>query len=470
MATSDQPADQQGTRQPDRRDSGRVGGRLRRYAKVTSTMTGLAARMAGERYLGMQIDRSKHAADLRDALGGLKGPIMKVAQILSTIPDALPPEYADELASLQADAPAMGWLFTRRRMAAELGPDWQQKLQSFSREAVSAASLGQVHRAVDLDGNQLAMKLQYPDMASAIDADLRQLRLVFQLYERYDSAISTSDIYDELSERLREELDYQREATNLALYHHMLAGEDAVRLPVYRPELSTDRLMTMSWLEGTRVMPFLQTDPSQEIRNEIARNMFRVWYVPFYYYGVIHGDPHLGNYSLDADNRINLMDFGSIRLFRPAFVGGVIDLYRALRDNDPDLAVHAYESWGFHGLDKEAIEVLNMWAEFIYAPLLEDKVRPIQELRNGSAGRELAGKVHGELKRIGGIRPPREFVLMDRAAVGLGSVFMHLGAEVNWHSLFHDLIDDFDRDRLAVRQREAAAAAGIPDALVNQGA
>ena len=452
----------------NRQDSGRVGGRIRRYARVTSTMTGLAARMAGERYLGMQIDRSKHAADLREALGGLKGPIMKVAQILSTIPDALPPEYAEELASLQADAPAMGWLFTRRRMAAELGPDWQQKLQSFTREAVSAASLGQVHKAVDLDGNELAMKLQYPDMASAIDADLRQLRLVFQLYERYDSAISTSDIYDELSERLREELDYRREAANLQLYRHMLADEDAVRLPEYRADLSSDRLMTMSWLDGTRIMPFLETEPSQEVRNEIARNMFRVWYVPFYFYGVIHGDPHLGNYSLDRDNRINLMDFGSIRLFRPSFVGGVIDLYRALRDSDPDLAVHAYESWGFHGLDQEAIEVLNMWAGFIYSPLLEDKVRPIQELRNGTAGRELAGKVHGELQRIGGIRPPREFVLMDRAAVGLGSVFMHLGAEVNWHNLFHDLIDDFDRETLADRQRDAAAAVGIPAELVGQ--
>ena len=353
----------------NRQDSGRVGGRIRRYARVTSTMTGLAARMAGERYLGMQIDRSKHAADLREALGGLKGPIMKVAQILSTIPDALPPEYAEELASLQADAPAMGWLFTRRRMAAELGPDWQQKLQSFTREAVSAASLGQVHKAVDLDGNELAMKLQYPDMASAIDADLRQLRLVFQLYERYDSAISTSDIYDELSERLREELDYRREAANLQLYRHMLADEDSVRLPEYRADLSSDRLMTMSWLDGTRIMPFLETEPSQEVRNQIARNMFRVWYVPFYFYGVIHGDPHLGNYSLDRDNRINLMDFGSIRLFRPSFVGGVIDLYRALRDSDQDLAVHAYESWGFHGLDKEAIDVLNMWAGFIYSPL-----------------------------------------------------------------------------------------------------
>ena len=115
------------------------GGRIRRYAKVTSTMGGLAARVAGERYLGWEIDRGKHAADLRQALGGLKGPIMKVAQILSTIPDALPPEYAEELAGLQADAPSMGWLFTKRRMAAELGADWQQKFSTFDRDAVSAA-------------------------------------------------------------------------------------------------------------------------------------------------------------------------------------------------------------------------------------------------------------------------------------------------------------------------------------------
>ena len=108
-----------------------------------------------------------------------------------------------------------------------------------------------------------------------------------------------------------------------------------------------------------------------------------------------------------------------------------------------------------------------MWAGFIYAPLLSDEVRPIQQMRGGSQGRELAGKVHQELKRIGGIKPPREFVLMDRAAVGLGSVFMHLSAEVNWHRLFHDLIDDFDTDALAARQRQAVSDAGLPQSLLS---
>ena len=443
-----------------------VGGRLKRYAKVTTTMSGLAARMAGERYLGMDIDRDRHAAQLREALGSLKGPLMKVAQILSTIPDALPAEYADELASLQADAPSMGWLFVKRRMAAELGADWQSQFAEFDRTAISAASLGQVHKAISPDGQPLAVKLQYPDMASAIDADLRQLKLVFQLYERFDSAISTNDIYNELSDRLHEELDYCREAANLALYRDMLKDEAHVTMPQYLPELSTGRVLTMSWVEGQKLMAWLEGAPSQEERNQVAMNMFRAWYVPFYFYGVIHGDPHLGNYSIDNRLNINLMDFGSIRIFRPDFVSGVIDLYKALRDSDEALALQAYEKWGFHGLDKEAIEVLNMWAGFIYAPLLEDGVRPIQQMRGGSEGRELAGKVHQELKRIGGIKPPREFVLMDRAAVGLGSVFMHLSAEVNWHKLFHELIDEFDTSKLATRQRKAVLGAGLPENLL----
>jgi len=448
-------------------DRSSIGGRIRRYAQVTGTMSGLAARLAGERYLGFEIDRSKHANQLREALGSLKGPLMKVAQILSTIPDALPKEYAEELAALQADAPSMGWLFVKRRMRSELGDAWESKFDSFDKKACSAASLGQVHQAI-YQNNKVAVKLQYPDMDSAINADLNQLKLVFSLYERIDSAISTKDIHQELSDRLREELDYQREALNMQLYRLMLAQESEVVLPEPIAQLSSDRVLTMSWVEGRKLTKYLEAEPSQEERNKVAINMFRTWYVPFYYYGVIHGDPHLGNYSIGEDLKINLMDFGSIRIFRPAFVGGVIDLYKALRGGDNELAVHAYSQWGFSGLDKEAIDILNIWAGFIYGPLLEDRVRPIQELRGGNYGRELAGKVHEELKRIGGIRPPREFVLMDRAAVGLGSVFMHLNAQVNWHQLFHGLIEDFTLEQLTHRQRQAIRKVGLPETLLEE--
>ena len=440
-------------------DQNSLGGRVKRYAQVSTAVGGLAARLAGERYLGLDLDRSRHAAELTQALGGLKGPLMKVAQILSTIPDALPKEYAQELSQLQANAPAMGWPFVKRRMANELGPDWLARFGSFDREAARAASLGQVHRATDKAGRRLACKLQYPDMSSAVEADLKQLRLIFSLYGRYDGAIETGEIHAELAARLREELDYVREAKHLALYRRMLDGEAGVHVPEVVPELSTGRLLTMSWLEGEPIMSI--ADAPQEVRNTVAMNMFRAWYRPFYGYGVIHGDPHLGNYAVRPDRTVNLLDFGCVRVFPARFVGGVIDLYWALSRNDEALAIHAYETWGFKNLSREVIDTLNLWARFLYAPLLENRARRIQEAATGEFGREVAEKVHGELKRLGGVTPPREFVFMDRAAIGLGAVFMRLKADLNWYELFHDLIRDFDVAALEARQGALLDEAGL---------
>jgi len=422
-------------------------------------MGGLAARLAGERYLGLNLDRGRHAAELKTVLGGIKGPLMKVAQLLATIPDALPKEYVQELVQLQANAPAMGWPFVRRRMAGELGADWQSRFRHFEKTAARAASLGQVHRATAPDGTPLACKLQYPGMASAVEADLHQLKLAMSLYERYDRAVTTAEIHAEISDRLREELDYEREAAHMRLYGKILRGESGVAVPVPIPELSTGRLLSMTWLEGTPILDVAKAPLAE--RNEISLRMFRIWYVPFYFYGVIHGDPHLGNYTVAPDRTVNLLDFGCIRVFRASFVRGVIDLYHALQRGDRDLAVHAYESWGFGNLSREIIDVLNRWALFVYGPLLEDRTRLIQEKASGVYGAAVAESVHRDIRRLGGVRPPREFVFMDRAAIGLGSVFLHLKAEINWYRLFHELIDDFDETALAARQAASLTAAGV---------
>ena len=172
----------------------------------------------------------------------------------------------------------------------------------------------------------------------------------------------------------------------------------------------------MTRIDGSKIMDFIAKNSDIKIRNQVAINMFKAWYIPFYKYGVIHGDPHLGNYTIRPDGGVNLMDFGCIRIFRPDFVTGVIELYKALRDGDEEQAVNAYKSWGFENPSKELIGVLNIWANFIYQPLLEDKVRLINPSESGQYGRETAEKVHEELKKIGGVKPPREFVLMDRAA------------------------------------------------------
>ena len=440
-------------------ESDSLGGRLGRYAKVGASMGGLAARLAGQRYLGWSLDREKHASELKAALGGLKGPLMKAAQLIATIPDALPPEYARELAQLQANAPAMGWAFVRRRMATELGPDWPSKFTKFDKEASFAASLGQVHHAILKDGTEVAAKLQYPDMASALEADLNQLKLVFAIGQRFDPAIRTDEIHVEITNRLREELDYRREARHVALYRYMLRDESNVHVPEVVPSHSTDRLLTMTWLRGEPLLNWKSR--SQEEKDRLAVNMFRAWYVPFYFYGVIHGDPHLGNYTVRPDGSVNLMDFGCVRIFPPRFVRGSIELYRALMTDNLERAVAAYEDWGFSGLTHDMIVVLNRWAAFLYGPLMDDRPRRLTEGMADGYGRDMAQNVFGELRRMGGVRPPREFVFMDRAAIGLGAVFIHLRASINWHQLFESLIEDFDLEALTGRQATALKEVGL---------
>ena len=442
----------------------RLSGRLSRYARVGVNVGGVAAKVAGARLFGSTLDKGKNAGELAAALGGLKGPLMKVGQILSTVPDLVPPEYAAELSQLQSNAPPMGWPFVKRRMQAELGPQWEQRFASFDHQPAAAASLGQVHRAVAKDGRALAVKLQYPDMQSAVEADLTQLRMLFSVYRRIDASIDTSQIFEEIGARIREELDYGREARHALLYKIMLDGQPLVRVPEVEPALSTQRLLSLTWLDGGRLLDF--RDRPLEERNRIAAAMFAAWWSPFAHYGVIHGDPHLGNYTVFEEDGvatgINLLDYGCIRIFPPAFVGGVVNLFHGLLEGDRARVVAAYESWGFVGLSNELIDALNIWARFIYAPLLDDRVRTIADgVAPAEYGRREAFQVHQVLKEKGPVTVPREFVFMDRAAIGLGAVFLHLKAEMNFHRLFMATLEGFDERQLGHRQQAALGGVGL---------
>src|SRR3974390_3651149 len=186
-------------------------------------------------------------------------------------------------------------------------------------------------------------------MQSAVEADLSQLQLLFAIRKRFDPALDTTEIAVEIAARLREELDYQREAKHIALYRVMLKDQPAIRVPKVWPELSTGRLLTMDCLEGRKLLA--HKDEALAIRNRIATAMFTAWWFPFSRFGVIHGDPHLGNYTVfERDGRpsgINLLDYGCIRIFAPKFLRRVVDLYNGLLRGDDELIVGAYETWGF---------------------------------------------------------------------------------------------------------------------------
>jgi predicted unusual protein kinase regulating ubiquinone biosynthesis (AarF/ABC1/UbiB family) len=235
-------------------------------------------------------------------------------------------------------------------------------------------------------------------------------------------------------------------------------------VPQVTPELSTGRLLTLDWLEGTRLLTHKGAD--LETRNRIAAAMFTAWWFPFSRFGVIHGDPHLGNYTVferdGAPGGINLLDYGCIRIFPAKFVGGVVDLYHGLQRDDRALMVHAYETWGFKRLTNELVDILNIWARFIYGPLLDDRERTIADgVKPAEYGRRQAFQVHQALKQKGPVTVPREFVFMDRAAIGLGGVFLHLDARLNFHRLFNEAIGAFSVDGVADRQAAALTAAGL---------
>jgi predicted unusual protein kinase regulating ubiquinone biosynthesis (AarF/ABC1/UbiB family) len=305
-------------------------------------------------------------------------------------------------------------------------------------------------------------------MQSAVEADLRQLRVLFAIHRRLDPAVDTSEIIKEIGARMREELDYRREAKHVALYRAMLEGQGSIRVPRVWAELSTGRLLTLNWLEGRRLLD--HKDDVLEARNRLARAMFTAWWFPFSRFGVIHGDPHLGNYSAFAEQGspagINLLDYGCIRIFPPKFVGGVVDLYNGLRRDNEALIVHAYETWGFRRLTRELIDILNIWARFIYGPLMDDRTRTIADgVKPSEYGRRQAFQVQKALRERGPVTVPREFVLMDRAAIGLGGVFLHLRAELNFHRLFEEAMEDFSVQAVAERQAQALGRVDLPPSV-----
>ena len=321
------------------KEKNRLSARVQRYGKVGANVGGVAARIAGRACVGLEPERDKDAASLAAALGGLKGPIMKVAQLLATIPEALPAEYAAELGQLQSQAPPMGWPFVRRRMAAELGPDWEAKFASFAHEAAASASLGQVHQA-----RRAMTDARLPPSCNIRTCSPRSRPIspssacCSRSIARMSPAIETSEMLKEIAARLREELDYDLEAGTRGSTASSSRDDPLIRVPEVRAGAFHQAAAHHDLARGRRLLDYTRR-PLEE-RNQIARAMFRAWWYPFSHYGVIHGDPHLGNYTVFEDATgsaagINLLDYGCMRTFAPKFIQGVIDLYHGLLTGRP---------------------------------------------------------------------------------------------------------------------------------------
>ncbi len=269
---------------------------------------------AEERKRGFQKRTSKR---IRRELEELKGPVMKLGQILSMQGQALPPEVIEELAHLQAQAPAMHPTLARAQFRGTLRKNPEELFRSFEPEAFAAASLGQVHRATTKAGENVVVKIQYPAIRTAIENDFKLLRSA--TFAGQLSGHFPSSILKEMETGFLQETDYRQEAKNIEYFRKHLAPLKFMRLPKVYPEWSGDRVLTMSFVEGESLGDFIRGNPPQRLRDQIGAHLAEMYHFECRCVKAVHADPHPGNYLFNKDGTVGLVDFGCVKYFSPGY-------------------------------------------------------------------------------------------------------------------------------------------------------
>lgn len=307
----------------------RRGSSLARAARIVQLGAGLTGS-----YLAHQLQRpflsdekrearrqslhNRNAKQVRRELQHLRGPIMKVGQALSMQTHLLGAEWIEELSGLQMQAPPMHPTLMRAQFKSAFAKYPEEMFSSFEEEPFAAASLGQVHWAVTKSGDEVAVKIQYPAIREAIESDFSLLRTA-AIGPRITGHLPDS-VIRETERGILEETDYRREATNLEHFRKQLAPLEFIHVPrVYR-ELSCEQVLTMSRVRGARLQEFLKSNPSQELRDRLGAALTRLFFFQLFRVRALHADPHPGNYLLNNDGTIGLVDFGCVKYLKPEVV------------------------------------------------------------------------------------------------------------------------------------------------------
>jgi len=325
-------------------------GRLARTARVGGLVTGQGLRWAGMRTANRvrtpdraaAAERERTAAlvqQLVEQLGQMRGAAMKVGQMLSMVEfDGLPDEERDELqrslAALRDDVPPVRFADLEKLMRQEFGGPLRHVFSDFDERAFAAASIGQVHRARTVDGDEVAVKIQYPGIAEAVETDLRNATLLLPLVKRLAPGLDAKALAAEMRERIGEELDYELEAQNQRRVERLLRGHPFVRVPRVHASLSTRRVLVSEYVEGERFEVVRRLDEAQ--RDRYGEIVFRLYFGLLYRDRIALGDPHPGNYLLCADGRVCFLDYGLLRDVGAARVAAERAIASAVRDGDAE--------------------------------------------------------------------------------------------------------------------------------------
>jgi predicted unusual protein kinase regulating ubiquinone biosynthesis (AarF/ABC1/UbiB family) len=323
-------------------------GRLARTARVGGLVTGQGLRWAGmrtanrvrtpERAAAAQSDRTAAIVQqLVDQLGQMRGAAMKVGQMLSMVEfDGVDEQEQDELqrtlAALRDDVPPVAFADLEKLMRQEFGGPLERVFSDFDERAFAAASIGQVHRATTVDGDDVVVKIQYPGVAEAVETDLRNAMLLLPLVKRLAPGLDAKAMAVEMRERIGEELDYELEAQNQRRIERLMRGHPFVRVPRVRLDLSTRRVLVSEYVEGARFETVRRAPEAQ--RDRYGEIVFRFFFGVLYRDRIALGDPHPGNYLLCPDGRVCFLDFGLVRDVDAGRVAGERAIARAVRDRD----------------------------------------------------------------------------------------------------------------------------------------
>jgi predicted unusual protein kinase regulating ubiquinone biosynthesis (AarF/ABC1/UbiB family) len=383
----------------------------------------------------------RNARRLVESSTELRGAFMKLTQLLSMRDDLLPAEALQVLSVVQSSAPPMSYEAIHRLLVEELGGEPEALFERFEKEAFAAASLGQVHRAVLKGGVAVVVKVQYPGVEDTVDQDLRNVRALLQALARLVRDIlrqdfDPSDVYRELEERLHEELDYVHEANNVALFQRMFADDPEVVIPRVYPDLSSRRVLTLGEVGGYPISDILKPGVDQPLKDWLAIKYFRVLWRQVFEFGVLHTDPHPGNYRVTHHPKLGILDFGSIRIFPEEIRQAYMRLAAGMLDRDAAEIARASVDLGFIDPAADPAPFIRI-LDIVFEPVLADRDYNPRDYNSVERGMEIAGI--GLQHRI--FKAPGHRVFLERALLGLDAYLKQLGTVTNWHRLYREALE-----------------------------
>ena len=438
---------------PEKRQSGGLTkGRTKRALQVGSLTTSVGSsylwhtlkrpfQSAGKKEQELLDLHLKNALRIVESSRELRGAFMKLVQMLSMRSDILPSEVVNILSVVQSSVPPMDYDVIRTQVKAELGKYPEQLFTRFDRAAFAAASLGQVHRARLKSGEDVVVKIQYPGVDETVVQDLKNMKALLQVFtlitrdvlrQKFDA----SEIYQEMEERLREELDYVHEANNIALFQRLFADDADMIIPRVYADLSSRRVLTMEFVDGYKFQDILAPGVDKELKDWVAIKYFRITWRQIFQFGVLHTDPHPGNYLVTYHPKLAMLDFGSVRVFPEEIRKGYLTLAKAILERDEETMAHCFVLLGYLDPGDDPVPLVRIMY-IIFEPVLEDRVFDPRDF--DSVGKTVEITAIGLENRI--FHAPGHRLFLVRALLGLDSYVHQFGTVTNWHRLFRQCIE-----------------------------